>query len=114
MDSKPSGSARSPSRSSCWYTSTSESWSDPWKINPIPTCTWETVATKRGSGRLDGDGDAVEHGVARERVDGQLVGEHVAVDAGVVGRDAHPRPGQAVAPAVGEADHARHDLVGDL
>ena len=43
-----------------------------------------------------------------------LVGQDVAVHAGVIGRDAHPDARRVVAPAVRDRDDAGHDRVGDL
>ena len=48
-------------------------------------------------------------GVARERVDQQLVGQQVGVHAGVAARDAELDAGQVVAPPVGEAHRRRAD-----
>ena len=58
--------------------------------------------------------DAVQHGVARERIEEVAVGEDVAVDAGASGGDRQVGAVHAVTPTVGDADDARHDGVGHL
>ena len=77
----------------------------------VLTRRYEAAGTCGGAGRPPDrrqlDRDAVEHRVARHRVDQQLVGEHVAVGPGVRRGHRRPRLGRVVTPAVGEADHAR-------
>src|SRR5690606_3827098 len=75
--------------------------------------------TPRRSGRgaralraLDPHLDAVQHRVARQRVEAVLLRESVAVRAGDRARDAQPHALLVVTPAVRQADHARHDVLG--
>ena len=76
---------------------------------------WPMAAVpKRWRGQRFDDRNAVQHRVPGERIDRQLVGEQVAVDAGVRRRDAHGDAGRVVSPAVRHADDAGHDRVGDL
>src|SRR5690606_14998566 len=59
-------------------------------------------------------GDAVEDGVARQRVEEAAVEELVDVDPEVRGGVAQPGAGPVVSPAVRQAHHAPADLRGDL
>jgi len=70
---------------------------------------------QRGSRHaLHRDREAIQHGVTRERVEGELVGEAGAVRTCVHGGDAGPGVREVMPPAVGDAHHARHDGVGHL
>src|SRR3954467_13578890 len=80
-----------------------------------------SCATPDGASRLRPDGarltvgsddldrDPVEAGVARGQVDVEG-GEQVRVDPGVLGGDTQANAGGVVPPAVGDRDHAPHDL----
>src|ERR1700730_11993232 len=91
---------------------------------PPPSDLWARVPSGRawkprsGRGRsrscLDVHRDAVQHRVARQRIEEIAVGEEVAVDAGASGGNREVGPADAVTPAVGDADDARHDGVGHL
>ena len=63
----------------------------------------EVPARYRALGGDDLDGDAVDRGVARQRVDEVARGEQVVVHAGVLAGDRQPGARPVVAPAVGEA-----------
>ena len=52
---------------------------------------------------LHRDREAIQHGVTRERVEGELVGEAVAVRTYVHGADAEPGVREVMPPAVGNA-----------
>src|SRR5579872_1961729 len=60
------------------------------------------------------DRDAVQDGVARERIDKRLVGERVAVRARMPRGHTHSHAVQIVPPAVRDAHHPGHDFLSDL